>query len=169
MDEIIIEVVPVTWRKSLFKSEPWAMIITNERLIFAKWTQELFNKEAQKRKEQTKEEGEGKLKQFLSQLSASFSYYDKYYQMQPEEIGHEHPDNFSIYSKDVTDIRLRKGTVRGGKTSRINVKINVGSNEVEDLETPHELTMTVNGQKIVFQFNKNFEEVKQALSGLFKF
>jgi len=74
MGETIIEVVPVNWRKSLFKSESWGMVITNERLVFAKWTQELFNKEAQRRKEEAKEEGGGKLKQFFSQMSASFTY-----------------------------------------------------------------------------------------------
>lgn len=170
MGETIIEVVPVNWRKSLFKSESWGMIITNERLIFAKWTQELFNKEAQKRKEEAKEEGSGKLKQFFSQMSASFTYWDKYLSMTPEEILSEHPENFFLYPKDVDNISLKRG--RGEtKTATITIKANVkigSGGDIDNLESPHELVITAKGEKKVFQFNKNFEKVKQALSMLFK-
>jgi len=170
MGETIIEVVPVNWRKSLFKSESWGMVITNERLVFAKWTQELFNKEAEKRKEEAKEEGGGKLKQFFSQMSASFTYWNKYYSMTPEEILQEHPENFSLYPKDVANISLKRGKGKF-KTVGINIKANVKvgtGGDIDDLESPHELVITTNGEKKVFQFNKNFEKVKQALSGLFK-
>lgn len=170
MGETIIEVVPVTWRKSLFKSESWGMVITNERLVFSKWTQELFNKEAQRRKEETKEEGGGKLKQFFSQMSASFTYWNKYYSMTPEEILQEHPENFSIYPKDVTNISLKRGRGEVKEAAieiKANVKVGTGS-DIDTLESPHELVITTNGEKRVFQFNKNFEKVKQALSGLFK-
>lgn len=170
MGETIIEVVPVTWRKSLFKYESWAMIISSERLIFAKWTQELFNKEVQKRKEEVKEQGGGKLKQFFSQLGASFSYYDKYYKMNPEEIIKEHAENFSLYPKDVADIKLKRGMSTQDKTAviGINMKVNVGGSDIDDLKIPHEITLTANGQKMTFQFNKNFQKVKEALGQLFK-
>lgn len=55
----------------MFKQEPWALVITDKRCIFAKWTQELFKKESEKREEETKEAG-GKLKQFFSQIWTGF-------------------------------------------------------------------------------------------------
>ncbi len=41
MDENILEVIPVNWKKSMFKLEPWALVVTDKRMLFAKWTQEL--------------------------------------------------------------------------------------------------------------------------------
>ncbi|MGC8721523.1 MAG: hypothetical protein ACP5SB_02985 [Caldisericaceae bacterium] len=164
MEERVIEVIPGNWKKGIFKSESWAIIVTNERLIFAKWTQDLFNKEAQRRKEESKESGSGKLKQFFSQMSASLTYFDKYYDMQPDEVSKEHPENFALRSEDITTAKLKRGVYRDKSAAIINVRIQpAGSSNVEDLSLPHELTLITNSNKIVFQFNKNFVKAKEAL------
>ncbi len=168
MDEKILEVIPVNWKKSMFKLEPWALVITDKRMLFAKWTQELFKKESERRKEETKEAGGGKLKQFFSQMGTGFSYYKKYYEMTPEEIIGEHNENFALAPNDIVRVDMKKGRGKGGAIINIKVGVNIGgSGDLDDLETPHELIITTKTGKIVFTFNTNFAKVKGALSQAF--
>lgn len=169
MDEKILEVIPVNWKKSMFKFEPWALVVTDKRMLFAKWTQELFKKEAERRKEETKEAGGGKLKQFFSQLGASFTYYNKYFEMNPEEILSEHNENFALTPQDVLGIDFKRGRAKGGR-GIINVKVGVnigGGSDIDDLETPHELIITAKTGKMIFTFNYNFNKAKGAISQVF--
>lgn len=169
MEEKILEVIPVNWKKSMFKFEPWALVVTDKRMLFAKWTQELFKKEAEKRKEEAKEAGGGKLKQFFSQLGASFTYYKKYLNMTPEEILNEHNENFALTPQDVLKIDFKRGRTRGGR-GIVNVRVGVsigGGGDIDDLETPHEMIITAKTGKMVFTFNYNFNKAKGSISQVF--
>ncbi len=169
MEEKILEVVPVNWKKSMFKLEPWALVVTDKRMLFAKWTQELYKKEADRRKEETKDAGGGKLKQFFSQMGTGFTYYKKYYEMTPDEILQEHSENFSLTPSDVLSINMKKGRSKRSGSGIINVKvgINVGGGDTEDLETPHELIINAKTGKMIFNFNTNFDKARGALSQAF--
>ncbi|MDI6860457.1 MAG: hypothetical protein QMD25_00365 [Caldisericia bacterium] len=168
MNEKIIEVIPANWKKSMFKQEPWALIITDRRLLFAKWTQELFKKESEKRKEETKEAGGGKLKQFFSQMGTSFTYYKKYYEMTPDEIINEHNENFALTPEDIVKVDMKKGRGKGGAIINVKVGVNIGGGgDIDDLETPHELIITTKTGKMVFTFNTNFGKVRGALNQAF--
>lgn len=168
MNEKILEVIPANWKKSMFKQEPWALIITDGRLLFAKWTQELFKKESEKRKEETKEAGGGKLKQFFSQMGTSFTYYKKYYEMTLDEIINEHNENFALTPEDIVKVDMKKGRGKGGAIINVKVGVNIGGGgDIDDLETPHELIITTKTGKMVFTFNTNFGKVRGALNQAF--
>jgi len=167
MDEQILEVIPANWKKGLFKYDPWAVIVTNKEMLFAKWTQELFKKEALKRKEMVKESGGGKLKQFFSQISTGFNYYNKYFEMQPCDILNEHSENFALTPNDVLDIKMKRGRSRYRNRGLVNIKINVGTQQTDELETPHELIINAKTGKTIFNFNTNFEKVKNAIGSTF--
>ncbi len=168
MDEKILEVVPANWKKSMFKFEPWAVIITDQRMLFAKWTQELYKKEAEKRREETKESGGGKLKQFFSQIGTGFTYYKKYYEMTPDDILKEHSENFTLTPNDISRIDVKKGRVKRGAIINVKIGVNIGSGgDIDDLETPHELIITTKTGKMVFTFNTNYAKVRSALSQAF--
>ena len=164
MDEKILEVVPVNWKKSMFKQEPWALVITDKRFVFAKWTQELFKKESDRRKEETKEAGGGKLKQFFSQIGTGFTYFNKYYEIKPDDIINEHNENFTLSPKDIIKIDMKKGKGKGGVIINFKVGVNIGGGDLDDLETPHELIVTTKTNKMIFTFNKNFLKVKGAIN-----
>ncbi|MGB9842729.1 MAG: hypothetical protein ACPLN1_00050 [Caldisericia bacterium] len=168
MEEKILEVVPVNWKKSMFKQEPWALVITDQRMLFAKWTQELFKKESEKRKEETKEAGGGKLKQFFSQMGTGFTYYKKYLEMTPDDILKEHNENFALAPSDIIRLDMKKGRGKGGAIINVKVGVNIGgSGDIDDLETPHELIITAKTGKMVFTFNISFAKVRGALSQSF--
>jgi hypothetical protein len=170
MDEQILEVIPVNWKKGLFKSEPWAVIVTDKEMLFAKWTQELFKKESLKRKEEAKDSGGGKVKQFFSQMTTGFSYYNKYLEMKPDEILSENNENFSLTPNDVLDIKMKKGRSKYQNRGIVNVRINIGSQQqMDELETPHELIINAKTGKIILNFNTNFEKAKSALATAFYF
>lgn len=168
MEEKILEVVPVSWKKSIFKQEPWALVITDQRMLFAKWTQGLFKKESEKRKEAVKEAGGGKLKQFFSQMGTGFTYFKKYYEMTPDEIISEHNENFSLTPNDVLRMDVKKGRGKGGAIINVKMGVNIGGGgDIDETETPHELIITAKTGKMVFTFNYNFNKVRGALSQSF--
>ncbi len=168
MEEKIIEVVPVNWKKSMFKQEPWALVITDQRMLFAKWTQELFKKESERRKEETKEAGGGKLKQFFSQMGTGFTYYKKYYEMTPDDILKEHNENFALAPSDIVSLDMKKGRGKGGAIINVKVGVNIGGGgDIDDLETPHELIINAKTGKMIFTFNTNFNKVRGALNQAF--
>lgn len=161
MEEQVLEVVPVQWKKGLFKKEPWAIIITPGRLVFAKWTQDLFRKEVKRKKEESKEAGGGNLKQFFVGMGTAFAYYDKYFKMATDEVLKEHLENFSIEKGHVQSLNFKGGGGRGVTVGKY-VKFSVGSSDEDNTSVPYSLIIQTNGNKMVFEFNKDFGKVKKA-------
>lgn len=166
MEEKVLEVVPVNWKKSMFKSEPWVLIVTNQRMLFAKWTKELFDEAAKEREEETKEAGGGRFKQMISHATTGLTYYNKYLTMPPEEILKETPENFALTPSDVTNVTMKKG--RSANRGTALIKINIGVGQSEALETPNQILIDAKTGKMVFEFSTSFEKAHEALSNAFR-
>ena len=161
-EEKVLEVVPVNWKKSMFKSEPWVLVVTNQRMLFAKWTKELFDKAAQEREAETKEAGGGRFKQMISHASTGLTYYNKYLTMPPDEVLKETPENFALTTADVKSVTMKKG--RSANRGTALIKINVGVGQAEALESPNQIIIDANTGKMVFEFSTSFDKAKEALS-----
>jgi len=144
-EEKVLEVVPVNWKKSMFKSEPWVLVVTNQRMLFAKWTKELFDKAAKEREAETKEAGGGRFKQMISHASTGLTYYNKYLTMPPEEVLKETPENFALTPADVKSVTMKKG--RSANRGTALIKINVGVGQAEALESPNQIIIDANTGK----------------------
>jgi len=101
-EEKVLLVAPSTLKKSIFKTETWTIIVTNKRLLFAKYSQEVFNKEVKERREEAKAEGRNKLGQFFAQASASFTWYTRYNNLPPDEVLKENPETIIFHLKTLS-------------------------------------------------------------------
>jgi len=147
-------------KKSFLKFDSFAICITEDKLIFAKWTQELYRIEAQKQKEKAKESGAGALKQIFSQMGTMFTYWNKYYEMDEESILKEHPENFALSRNDIKSYSLIMGS-----TTVIKGRLSTGG--YESIHVPHQLVLDSIKGKMVLTFEGDFNKVKESLSKFF--
>ncbi len=152
MEEKIIGVIPnVSLKTGFLRSKRYTLVITDRRLIGALITKELLKSEAQKRREQARKEGRGRFKQFLAGAITGFVFANRYLEMDPDKIEKENPANFSIYSKDVVNTKLREGMI----------------SEDEDGNTtqyPHSLVIQTKDKKYSFSFSGDFQKAKSLIS-----
>lgn len=154
MEERILFVAPSSLKKSIFRTESWTIVITDKRLIFAKYTPEVVKKEAMERKEEAKEQGRSKLGQFFAQASASFTWYKRYYDMSPEEILKEYQENYFLVTQDIINYQVKEG--------RFSVDED-GQRE----QNPHEIILNTDRGKFVFTTNADITQLKESMNTLF--
>ena len=153
-EEKVLLVAPSTLKKSIFKTETWTVIVTNKRLLFAKYSQEVFNKEVKERREEAKAEGRNKLGQFFAQASASFTWYTRYNNLPPDEVLKENPENYYLSPQDVINYQLLKG------------KVYRDSDDITK-QDPHQLVINSNRGKFVFTTTSDYGKLQDALNTLF--
>ena len=157
MEEKILGVIPnAALKKGLFKSILYNLVITDKRMIFARFRKELIKEEAKKRTERLEEEGKGKVRQFFAKLGTGLTFYKRYFDMDPEEILKETEDNFFIMPSNVNKIRLKEGSV-----------IHDEDGDVES-QNPHTLLITTtSGEKLKLLFRGDFNKMRRLLSQIF--
>jgi len=157
MEEKILGALPnVSLKKGLFKSILYNLVITDKRMIFARFRKELIKEEAKKRAEKLEEEGRGKVRQFFAKLGTGFTFYKRYFDMDPEEILKETEGNFFITPSNVGKIRLKKGSVSRDEDGDV------------EYENPHTLFITTtSGEKLKLMLRGDFNSIRNLLSQLF--
>lgn len=154
MDERILFVAPSSLKKGFLKVEAWTIIITDKRLVFAKYSPEIIKKEAMERREEAKDQGRSKLGQFFAQASASFTWYKRYYDLPIEETLKEHSENYYLVPQDVINYQIKEG-----RTYRDEDDINK--------KNPNELILNTNKGKMIFATDADFKQLRDALNTLF--
>jgi len=96
-------------RKGLFGSESFTLVLTLERLIFAKMTSEMLKDAVVDARQQAKSQGKGFFGQWKAQLGAYSARARAYFDMPVEAILREHPDNFQIPVSQVRKVQVRHG------------------------------------------------------------
>ncbi len=95
--EPIVGLIPtVEIKKGLFKSETYHLVLTQQRLVFARLTSEMLKEAAAQAKAEAKEEGKGFFGQWGAVISSNSAIAERYLQMPVEAILAENPENFSI-------------------------------------------------------------------------
>ncbi len=154
MEERVLFVAPSSLKKSLFKTESWTIIITDKRLVFAKYTPDIIKKEAMERKESAKEEGRSKIGQFFAQASASFTWYKRYYEMTVDEALKENAENFFLVPQDVINYQVKEGRTFTDSDGQVD-------------KNPNELILNTNKGKMVFVTKSDFRQLRDSLNALF--
>jgi hypothetical protein len=130
MAEIVLGVIPEARMKTgLLKSETWVLVVTDQRLLGARVTDELMRYVVEQARAQAKAAGGGFLGQWGAQLKAGFALNQRYCAMAPAAILAETPGNWALYPGQVSAIKVEHKT-RG----------DAGDNDIEFLkitiETP---------------------------------
>jgi hypothetical protein len=108
--EGIVGVIPgLERRKGLLGSESFSLVLTLERLIFAKMTAEMLKAAVDRARREAKAQGQGFFGQWGAQLGAYAAHARGYLHMPVEAILREHPDNFQIPLAQVRKVQVKIG------------------------------------------------------------
>lgn len=107
--ERVLGVIPGL-SSGFFGQRSYTMVVTDQRLIFAEFTNELMKKEHEKNMKKWKEKGEGFWSKLKTSMSSNFKFHNRYHNMHPVEILNESPNNYEIRLNDVKSAKLRTGT-----------------------------------------------------------
>jgi hypothetical protein len=102
-------IVPNGTRKKGLLGLSWDyfhVIVTNQRLIFARQTSEMMAAASQQAKADAKQEGKGFFGQWGAMLSSSFNPGQRYFTMPVEAILHEHPENFCFSAAQIRSVKF---------------------------------------------------------------
>ena len=147
-NEQVVGVIPnVSLKKGLFRSELFTFVVTNRRLIAAKWSKQIYKQEVDKRKREAKQEGKGKLKQLFAAAGTMLAFADRYLTMNPDEILQETMGSFAVEPSTVQKVKFKPGYFDQ-------------NNDTETLSTL--LLFTTNG-KLKFSFNSSNDIAVQKL------
>ncbi len=154
-EEKVLGVIPnAGLKKGLFKSESCNLVVTNNRVIVAKFSKDIYKKEARERAEETKQEGRGRFKQFLSSASTMTTFYKRYLDMLPEDILKETPGTFVIEPSTVVKTQLREGR-------------RYRDEDGFEQQNPHSLLIVMPTAKLQFNFSGDIRNARSLFSELF--
>jgi len=111
-DEKVISVVPnVIRKKGLLglRQESYTVIVTEQRLLFARVNKALLARQAEELKQlrkQNKAEGRGFLASWGDSIATGLSWYNRYLEMAPETILAESGENFFLKKSDILTLKI---------------------------------------------------------------
>ena len=108
-EEQILGVIPGASRKRGIlgmSADPYTLVVTNQRILFATLTKEITRQEVEKARETAKAQGKGQLSQWGAQLTTNVG--QRYYAMDPQSILAEHPGNFFYLNSQIRAVRISR-------------------------------------------------------------
>jgi len=107
--EPVLGIVPgVDYRKGLFSSKSYNLILTSQRIVFARLTSDMLKCASRRAKEQAKAQGKGFFGQWGASMGAHKALAERYHQMTVEEILREHGDNFFVLNQHVRKVNVKR-------------------------------------------------------------
>jgi len=88
------------------KIEPFIIVFTNLRIIFAFQTTQMMQENVRQARQQAEQEGKGFFGKWGAQLGANSG--KQYQQVPPQQILAETPNNFAIHREHLRSIRMRE-------------------------------------------------------------
>jgi hypothetical protein len=109
MTEKMLGLIPVLRKpKSFGRWDTYALIITDQRTIFAQMTANMLKEAAAEAQRKGKEEGKGFFSRWADQLKATMAYSNRYWDIPPDEALGENPGNFAIPNQEIRQIRIKQ-------------------------------------------------------------
>ncbi len=109
-DERIAGIIPAMRRKTgLFSSKVFNLVVTDRRIVFAEVTNEMLKQAAENAASEAKADGKGFLARAAATAGSWQRVHQQYWQMTPQAILSESPNNTSIDHRDIVSIRIRGG------------------------------------------------------------
>ena len=111
MAEKMVGLIPVLKKpKSFGRWDTYAMIVTDQRSIFAQLTATMLKEAAAEAQRKGKEDGKGFFARWADQLKATMAYSDRYWNIPPDEVLNETAGNFAIPNQEINLIRVKQKT-----------------------------------------------------------
>ena len=140
MAEMVLGVIPEARMKAgLLKTETWVLVVTDQRLLGARISDDLMKHVLEQARAQARASGSGFFGQWGAQLKAGLALSQRYGAMPPAAILAETPGNWALYPGQVSSIKVEhKSRGDGGDTDIDYLKITIetpggkGSYETND-------------------------------------
>lgn len=108
----------------------YTIVVTNRRLILAKYSTKLVKEEQKRAKNKSKG---GFFSRWKASISSGFSFHERYYEMEPNEILQESKENYEIRPEQVGSIKIKRGNWDPGhehsKPGKMEIKWSRGKNK----------------------------------------
>ena len=144
--ENIVGVIPNV-QSGLLGSKAYNLIVTENGIIVAQFTNKMLKEESKKTAQDSKERGEGFLKRIGNQMASRATFHERYFSMDKDQIINENEGNYFISESEIRKIRLKSG-----------------QSFEDDKSTPNQLKIVWNSGKAKFSFTQmTTGEVKKIL------
>ena len=108
MEEKMLGLIPVLKKpKSFGRWDTYALIITDQRTIFAQLTSKMLKEAAAEAQKKGKEEGKGFFSRWAAQLKSTMAYSERYWNILPDEALNENPGNFAIPNQEIKSLKIK--------------------------------------------------------------
>ncbi len=87
--------------------QSYSLIVTDHRLIFAKYSSELMKQEREKAVAGL--DDKGFFGRWKASVSSGFNFHERYYEMDPETILKEDEDNYEITPEEIESVKTKSG------------------------------------------------------------
>lgn len=109
MEEKMLGLIPMLKKpKSFGRYDAYAVIITDQRAIFAQLTSNMLKEALAEANRKGKEEGKGFFSRWADQLKATMAYSERYWNIPPDEALNENSGNFAIHNQDIRLIQIKQ-------------------------------------------------------------
>lgn len=108
--ENIIGVIP-NLSTGMFGQSSYTLVVTNYRLIFAEITKQLLDQERQKNVSNVQG---GMMSRWKAQMSSHFNFHNRYFNIPPQAILQESPNNYEIRPEQVKSVKVHGGQYNHG-------------------------------------------------------
>jgi len=131
----------------------YSMIITDQRIIVAKFSNKRFKEELNKHNKELKDQGVGALGRMKESMGYTNTYIQRYFQMQPDDILNEDSENYSLTPQQINKIKFKQGHTYSDSDSQYT--------------KPNEIIIKHTNGKTAFKFQQpTVKEAQQLLQGL---
>lgn len=125
--ERVLGVVP-SLSTGILGQKSYTLVVTNYRLIFAEVTSELLNQERERAVSGV--QNEGAMTKWKASMSSHFNFHNRYYNIPPQSILQESPNNYGIRPDQVKSVRIRAGNSYPGSgqqyANKMVIKSSIG-------------------------------------------
>jgi hypothetical protein len=104
--EPVIGIIGGLGQQKGLSARAYNLIVTQQRLVFARLTDQMLKAATEQSKQEAKAEGRGFFGQWGAMFKANAKVCERYYQMPIDMILQETPDNFVVYPQQVRRVRI---------------------------------------------------------------
>jgi hypothetical protein len=94
-----------TLKQGLFRHPTFSLVVTSERIIAARVTNDMLRQAAKDANDGAKASGKGLARRWLATMGSGLTFHNRYLDLPPEQTLHEHESNFAFAADDVRSVK----------------------------------------------------------------